>query len=151
MNKNYTLPTSIFAIATLLILLLDQTTKHLIRTHMQLNEIIPILGNFITLTHTNNTGASFSILTNYSFLLGVIATFTIIAIILFYRKIPGNYRFAFAFILAGTAGNLIDRIRFGAVTDFVNISIWPIFNVADLAITIAAIMLIITVWREEKK
>jgi signal peptidase II len=148
--KKYTLPTSVFILTTLLVILLDQITKHLVRTYIEFGSSINLFTRFIQFTHTNNTGASFSILTNYSFLLGVIAIFVAIAIIVFYKKIPSNYRLAFALILAGTIGNLIDRIHFGAVTDFMDITIWPIFNVADAAITVAAVMLIITVWQEEK-
>ncbi len=149
--RKWTLPTTIFIFVAVLVVLLDQVTKHIIRTYVELGTIVPIIGNLVTITVTHNTGASFSILTNYSFLLGVIAVFAIIAIILFYKKIPDDWRFAFALILGGAIGNLIDRIMFGAVTDFVDISIWPVFNLADAAITLAAILLIIAMWKEEKK
>jgi signal peptidase II len=71
-------------------------------------------------------------------------------IIVWYKQIPKNYLLPAALILAGTLGNLIDRILQGHVTDFIDVRIWPVFNVADSAITIAAIMLIIIVWKEEK-
>ncbi len=151
MKKEWTLPTSIFITITILIILLDQLTKHFVRTYMLLGERIYLIGKYINLTYTTNTGASFSILSDYSFILGIIAVFVVIAIIIFYARIPREYRLAFALILAGTVGNLIDRMMYGAVTDFMNITIWPIFNVADVAITTAAILLIREVWLEEKR
>jgi signal peptidase II len=146
--KKCTLPTSVFILTTFLILLIDQITKHYIRAAMPLGTSIPIIA-FTRFTHVSNSGASFSIFTNYSFLLGVIAVFAIIAAIVFYRKIPEECRLPGALILGGAIGNLIDRIRFGAVTDFIDVTYWPIFNIADAAITVAAVMLIIIVWKED--
>ncbi|PIN77138.1 signal peptidase II [Candidatus Woesearchaeota archaeon CG10_big_fil_rev_8_21_14_0_10_34_8] len=146
--KRITLPTTIFILIAALVILLDQITKYLVRVTFPLGTTYKIF-SIINITHTTNSGASFSILTSYSFLLAVIAVFVILAIVIFYRKIPDNYRLPFALILGGTAGNLIDRICFGQVTDFINIKIWPIFNLADAAITLAAVLLIITVWKEK--
>ncbi|MBI5003008.1 signal peptidase II [Candidatus Woesearchaeota archaeon] len=150
MKYNWSLPTSMFFLISVLIFLLDQITKILIRTQIKEGTSIEIIPNILYFTHATNTGASFSMLTNYSFLLTIIAVLVIIGIFIFYKKIPLQYRIAAALILGGTAGNLIDRLQYGTVTDFINVQIWPIFNVADSAITVAAILLIIIVWKEEK-
>ncbi len=147
---SYTLPTTIFFLLALLIVLLDQITKYLIRQEIPLGASIPLMNNIVSLTHTTNTGASFSLFTEYSFLLGILAGAVVVAILLFYKKIPANYRLAFSLLLAGTLGNLIDRLRFDTVTDFIDLQIWPIFNVADISITTAAILLVIIVWKEDK-
>jgi len=147
----YTLPTSIFIATAALIVLVDQITKYCIRTMIPLGASVEIIPKILYLSHTTNTGASFSLFTSYSFILGMIAGAVIAGIILFYNKIEKNYRLAAALILGGTIGNLIDRILMGHVTDFVDVRIWPIFNCADSAITIAAILLIIIVWKEEKE
>lgn len=149
--KKYTLPTSIFFLLTIFIILLDQSTKILIRTQIKEGTSFTIIPKMLYFTHATNTGASFSLLTNYSFFLTIIAILVIMGIILFYKNIPQNYRTAAALILGGTAGNLIDRLQYGSVTDFIDVRIWPIFNVADSAITIAAILLIVIVWKEEKE
>ncbi len=148
--KKYTLPTSIFFLLAALIILFDQITKILVRTQIKEGTSIAIIPKMLYFTHATNTGASFSLLTRYSFLLTVIAILVVIGIIFFYKKIPVQYRTAGALILGGTAGNLIDRLQYGSVTDFIDVRIWPIFNVADSAITIAAILLIVIVWKEEK-
>ncbi len=149
--KKYTLPTSIFFLLAAFIILFDQITKILIRTEIKEGTSVAIIPKMLYFTHATNTGASFSLLTSYSFLLTIIAILVIIGIFIFYRKIPENYRAAAALILGGTAGNLIDRLQYGSVTDFINVRIWPIFNVADSAITLAAILLIVIVWKEEKE
>lgn len=148
---NYQLPTTIFFLLAFFIVLLDQITKYFVRTTIPLGASYPFIKNIVYLSHTTNTGASFSLFQNYSFLLGIIAVFVVLAILLFYKKIPANYRLAFSFLLAGTLGNLIDRISFGTVTDFVDLQIWPIFNVADASITMAAILLLIIVWKEDNE
>lgn len=149
--KKYTLPTSIFFLLAAFIILIDQITKMLIRTQIKEGTSFTVIPKMLYLTHTTNTGASFSLLTSYSFLLTIIAILVIIGIFIFYKKIPGKYRTAASLILGGTAGNLIDRLQYGSVTDFIDVRIWPIFNVADCAITIAAILLIAIVWKEEKE
>ena len=153
MTKNYRfeLPTSIFFLVGAGVILLDQFTKILIRQNIPDGVSVSIIPKILFLSHTTNTGASFSLFTKYSFLLTIIATAVILGIILFYKKIPKEYKLSFALILGGTAGNLIDRLWFGTVTDFIDVRIWPIFNVADSAITLAAILLIIAVFREEKE
>ncbi|MBI5072352.1 signal peptidase II [Candidatus Woesearchaeota archaeon] len=147
----YEIPTTIFFLTAAAVLLLDQLTKILIRQNIPTGVSVPIIPKILFLSHTTNTGASFSLLTTYSFLLTSVAIAVILGIILLYKKIPNEYKLSFALILGGTAGNLIDRLWFGTVTDFVDFRIWPIFNVADSAITLAAILLIIAVFREEKE
>ncbi len=147
---NWTLPTSMFFLISILIILLDQITKILVRTEIKEGTSVVIIPKILYFTHATNTGASFSMLTNYSFLLTIIAILVIIGMCVFYKKIPVQYRTAAALILGGAVGNLIDRFQYGTVTDFINIQIWPIFNIADSAITVAAILLIIIVWKEEK-
>lgn len=150
-KNRWQLPTSIFYLIAAGIILLDQLTKTLVREKIPLNESVTIIPHLLSFTHTTNTGASFSLFTNYSFFLTVIAIAVIFAITLFYRLIPREYKLSFALILGGTAGNLFDRIFFGRVTDFFDIHIFSIFNIADSAITLAAVLLIIAVYQEEKE
>lgn len=150
MKKTITLPTTIFFLTAVLVFLVDQITKILVRENITMSTSIELIPKILYFTHTTNTGASFSLLTDFSLLLTIVAIIVVIAIILFYRKIPENYKLPFALILGGTLGNLTDRLLFGTVTDFIDFRVWPIFNVADSMITIAAILLVIIVWREER-
>ncbi len=150
-KNRWQLPTTIFFLISAGVVLLDQLTKILVREKIPLGASVTLLPYLLSFTHTTNTGASFSLFTKYSFLLTIIAIAVILAIIFLYKKIPKEYKLSFALILGGTAGNLLDRIFFGTVTDFMDIHIFSIFNVADSAITLAAILLIIAVFREEKE
>lgn len=151
MKYKYTLPTSIFIAAALLIVLVDQITKYMVRAMIPLGTSVQVIPKLLYLSHTTNTGASFSLFTSYSFILGMIAGAVIVGIIVFYNKIGQDYKLPAALILGGTIGNLTDRLIQGRVTDFIDVRVWPIFNVADSAITIAALLLIIIVWKEEKQ
>ncbi len=150
-QKLIPLPTSIFFLIAILILLLDQITKIGVRSSIKQGTSLEIIPNILFFSHTTNTGASFSLFTSFSSILTIIALVVVIAIILFHKKIPDNYKLPFALILGGTLGNLTDRLIFGTVTDFIDFRVWPIFNGADSAITIAAILLIIISWKEERE
>ena len=87
-----------------------------------------------------NYGASFSILQGYRWLFIIVAILVIFLIFYYNEK---KYLLAFSFILGGTIGNLIDRVFLGYVIDFIDVKIIPIFNVADIANTVGAILLLI--------
>jgi len=126
-----------------IILSLDQLTKTFFCRILHLNESIPLIRGVFDITLVYNRGAAFGIFRNQSYLF--IAS-GLLAIILIFFSLKNNkqnkyYLVCLSFILAGTCGNLIDRIRLGYVIDFLNFHIWPVFNIADSAITIGAIML----------
>jgi len=138
----------IFSI-TFLVLILDQITKILASN---LNTTKPIINGIFHLTFTKNYGAGFSILQNQTILLILFTLIAIGFIFYYYNKIPEKkyVMLSVSFILAGAIGNLIDRIRLGYVIDFLDFQIWPVFNIADSAITIGTILLIIYLWKSEK-
>jgi len=134
----------IFIIA-LSILFLDQFTKLIAVKNLSLNQSVPLIKGAFHLTLIHNRGAAFGILKNQvPFFIFV----SILAVILIYSALRNNknikysfYNISLVFILSGAIGNLIDRLRFGYVIDFLDFRIWPVFNVADSVITIGAIML----------
>lgn len=132
-------PYFVFGIAALIVII-DQLTKFIVRETMEKGTSIKLLP-FFYLTHIDNTGSFFGIAKHSA---GFLAFFSIlvIGIILYsYKSIPVE-KFLYimiAFVLGGAIGNLTDRLFFGAVTDFFDFRIWPIFNVADSFITIAII------------
>jgi signal peptidase II len=121
---------------TAVVVAADQLTKLWIRSNLAYGQSVPEDG-LVRLTHVQNTGAAFGILANQSFLLLVTAIVGIAALLLFYRypgfNIPA-LQGALGLVLGGAGGNLIDRLRFGYVTDFIDLQVWPVFNLADSAI-----------------
>jgi len=132
-------------IITLSILFTDQLTKLLATQNLLLNQSVPLIKGIFYLTLIRNRGAAFGILKNQAPLFIFISIFAVILIYLALRnnkhKKYSFYNISLALILSGALGNLIDRLRLGYVIDFLDFRIWPVFNVADSAITIGAILL----------
>ena len=142
-------------IIIILILGLDQLTKLLINKNLTLNQSIPILKGIFHLTLVHNRGAAFGLLRNQIILLIFVSFFTILLIYFNLRKSGRDkkfslYKLSLSFILAGALGNLVDRLYFGYVIDFLDLRVWPVFNVADSAITIGAILLGWSLLKESK-
>lgn len=130
------------------LLIADQITKALVRASIPLYTPVPVIPGFFDLNHIQNPGGLFGFLSDQSRILQkiVFGFFSALAaglILYFYKKTPPSHPFlatGFALILAGAIGNLIDRIRFGRVVDFLDVYVgnyhWPVFNVADSAISV---------------
>jgi signal peptidase II len=125
----------------------DQLSKFWIRSSLDVGESLFEAGIF-QIVRVQNTGSSFGLFQGHLFALTIVA-FVGIAFLLFFtlflyrRFFPSDNllgRLALGLILGGTIGNLIDRLRFGGVTDFISIGWWPAFNLADSAIVVGAII-----------
>ena len=144
----------VFFFIALLVVVADQLSKIGIRSNLALGESLPETGLF-RLTHVYNTGAAFGLFQGQTFPLTIVAIFGIVVILLFtllfYHRFPllGSRlgKPALGLILGGTIGNLIDRLRFGGVTDFIDVGIWPAFNIADSAVVVGTIILAYTLLR----
>jgi|TARA_Y100000310_G_C20532196_1_gene739058 signal peptidase II len=135
----------------LLAVLVDQVSKFLISSNLSLNKSVPIINKVFHLTYIQNTGAGFGILKDQTFLL-VLVSIMVIGFILYYITTIGNDRklqILVGIVLGGTVGNLIDRLAYGSVIDFLDFRIWPIFNFADSFVTIGVIGLIIYFWKKK--
>ena len=138
----------IFFLAALLVVASDQLTKIWIRSNLALDEAIPPEG-FFRLTHVQNTGAIFGFFRDHTSTLIIGASvgivFLLICAFLAYRWFPvldtKPGKLALGLILGGTIGNLIDRVRLGHVTDFIDVGIWPTFNLADSSVVVGIILL----------
>lgn len=140
---------------------LDQTTKAVVRATLPLHDSVEFIPNFLSFTYVRNTGAAFGLLNGVDFplktaVMTMIALTALVAIGVYAAKtaIPQRAtRLGLALVIGGAAGNLIDRIMFGYVVDFVDVywrgwHFWA-FNVADAAITIGASLLILDmIWME---
>ena len=144
-------------IISLIIFVIDQISKSIISTYLNLGKTITIIKDFFYLRYINNTGASWGILSNNKILLII---FSIVAIILIIRYINSFKKtklntLGFGFLLGGIIGNLCDRVFFGYVKDFLDFIIFrydfPVFNIADIFIVIGVILLIISIIKGEDK
>ena len=137
---------------SLLVLVVDQITKLAVIDRMTAYVDVIAITSFFNLVHVHNTGAAFSLFADQpgwqrGFFVGVAATASVVILYLL-RKTQGRRLFsiALALILGGAIGNVIDRILYGHVIDFLDVHAggwhWPAFNVADAAITVGAAMLI---------
>ena len=122
----------------------DQVSKYLISVNLNLYESWPETGLF-RLTHGTNSGAAFGFFPDQTVLLTIISLFAIVFLYYFYRSQALNsklMRFSIGLQLGGAFGNLIDRIHYGAVIDFIDVGWWPAFNIADSSIVIGVILLL---------
>ncbi len=134
---------------------LDQMTKALVLKTMALYHSIPVIPGFFSLTHIRNPGGAFGFMARQgpgvrAFLFLAVSLLAILLLFYLYRKIPRSYQWlsaGLALIMGGAIGNLIDRIRFGEVVDFLDFYAgayhWPAFNVADSAVTVGILVLLI--------
>jgi len=130
------------------VFLLDQFSKFLASCNLNPNKSLVVIKNIFYLTLVHNTGAAFGVLKGATLFFVSIAFLAAIAIVIYIirrRKSFFPIDAALALILGGLLGNLADRLRFGYVIDFLDFRIWPVFNVADSAVTIGAIMLVICI------
>jgi len=134
----------LYLIISFVILILDLFTKYIVQKNLVPYESIPVIDNIFHITYVQNTGAAFSILKGKTLFFAVVSLIivAIIALILFKfpikQRILGN---GLAMILGGALGNLIDRLRFGYVVDFLDFRVWPVFNIADCLIVVGVIIL----------
>ncbi|MBN2457879.1 signal peptidase II [Candidatus Woesearchaeota archaeon] len=134
-------------LAGISIIALDQLTKKLAQAYLGSGHSISIIPGIASLTYTTNTGAGFSLFNGMNTAL-IWLGIAIIGILLYYASVVDKrYHLPLAMIISGAAGNLIDRILIGHVVDFISVWIWPVFNVADSAVSIGAICLIINMVR----
>lgn len=135
----------------LIVIILDQLTKYFIKNNFQLNQSVPLIKNILHLTYVSNTGSAFGLFKNFNSFFTLFSAIVIIVIFYYLKKIRQDetkIQFAVSLLLGGTIGNLIDRMLYGAVTDFIDFRIWPVFNVADSAVTVSVVILIFLLWEK---
>lgn len=139
----------------ILVLALDQMTKFLIRANFIVGETLPMIPDILHLTYVRNTGAAFSMFRNMPV---VTVGFPILMVILclaasvyFYRRKERIPAALCALISAGGMGNLIDRLMLGYVTDMIDFRAFPVFNVADIAVTVGCVLLALWILKTEDR
>jgi signal peptidase II len=143
----------------LVIVAADQATKWLVVQRLPLYEDLPLISGLLSLQHVRNSGAVFGFLSGADipfkpYVFALLSAIALAALAYYARTIPAEEklpRFALSLVIGGAIGNLIDRVRFGYVVDFVKMYwdkyVWPNYNVADSAISIGLVLLIIDSFR----
>ena len=147
--KRSLLPLAALAAA---VVALDRWTKHWASTQLPFSEPIRVVGDFVRLTYTRNSGVAFGIGQGTRFPYYVFSLIAIVAIVwMFVRGREGSdpvRRWSLALIMGGAIGNLVDRVTSGEVVDFIEVGIpqwhWPVFNVADSAVTVGVLLFALT-------
>lgn len=136
----------------MLAVILDQVGKYLIIAHVDMYETITVIPGFFNIVHVRNPGAAFGLFANQAPMIRNIVLISasvvaMVVILYLFHQTPATYPLlsaGFAMILGGAAGNLIDRIRWGRVVDFLDLHLgsfhWPAFNIADSSISVGIVI-----------
>jgi signal peptidase II len=139
------------------IIILDQITKTIVRMNLALGETWSPwewLEPYARIVNWKNTGAAFGMLPSLGDFITILAIVVAIAIVYYFPQVPREdwtMRLAMGLEFGGAVGNLFDRLTIGWVTDFISIWRFPVFNVADLSITLGVIVLLLGVWSQERQ
>ena len=134
------------------VLLLDQFVKSIIQQKMQEGLSIPVLPGIFHITYILNPGAAFGLFEEQQWLFILVAVLLVLGVAVLFRQLlqqPPVMRFGAALLVGGALGNLMDRIRLGKVVDFLDFRIWPIFNVADIAICVGVGLILLAMFKEQ--
>lgn len=145
------------------ITIIDQVTKYIVRTKMNLYDSKEVISNFFSFTYLRNPGGAFGLLADspevfrfYFFIVTSILALFVFLFIFIKKASESDYLFmsSMTLVIGGAAGNIIDRIRFGEVVDFLDFYIgkhhWPPFNVADSAITVGMVIFLVHSWKDRE-
>jgi signal peptidase II len=141
-----------YLLTTIFVMALDQVTKYVVSAKMHEGDEIEVIRNFFTISYTQNPGIAFGMLNNgdVRWLLVAISVMAVTVVIYYMMRADASNKlllWSLALLAAGICGNLIDRVRIGRVIDFILLHFkdyqWPVFNVADTAITIGAALMAI--------
>ncbi len=138
----------------IIIFVVDQLVKHLVIGSMHLGESIPVIKGIFHITYVLNPGAAFGMLEHQRWAFILVAVTVILVAGIFYSKLKREsnlLQVGAGLLLGGAVGNLVDRIQTGLVVDFLDFRIWPVFNIADIAICVGAGILILDMWQRRNE
>ncbi len=135
------------SLTTITVIFIDRISKIFFSHLLSYGESLPVIKNVFHMTLVHNTGIAFGLFKDQGAVFVVIPVIAVVLLIVnfyYYRQndqvLSRSYIIAFSLILGGAIGNLIDRMQYGYVIDFIDLRIWPVFNIADSAITIGALI-----------
>ena len=141
------------------VVLIDQLSKFLVLRYLSPQTSVPLIPQVLDLTLVRNPGVAFGLFSGYAPALFTVITISLVFLFLIANRSHGKAaqgtsnvdRWALSLILGGAIGNWIDRLRFAAVIDFIDFRVWPVFNLADSAITIGVCLYFIRVLMSKEK
>ncbi len=140
----------ILIIIAALVVIADQITKIIVQNNLPLGKSIPVIPGFFYLTYLKNKGAAFGIFPGF-YGVFILITLIVVLLILFYYRLsqPRNLllKVGLGLTLGGSLGNLIDRLRDGMVTDFLDFRFWPVFNLADSFLVFGLFLIILSYFK----
>ncbi len=133
-----------FLAAAVIVFVLDRVTKTLVAAQVAYGTEVPVVGHLVGITNVRNSGAAFGFAPAGASLFLIASVVVAIGLVVYVFRNPGTTwnDGVLGLILGGTVGNGFDRVAYGTVTDFINFHFWPVFNVADSAITVGVALLI---------
>lgn len=134
----------------ILVFIIDQLVKYLVVSTMHLGQSLPVIKGIFHITYVLNPGAAFGMLEHQRWFFILVALAAVLLGAAFYKKLQQEsflMRSGAGLLLGGAVGNLADRIQSGLVVDFLDFRIWPVFNIADIAICAGAGILIFDIWQ----
>ncbi|MBM7855130.1 signal peptidase II [Desulfohalotomaculum tongense] len=138
----------------LVVLTIDLLSKYIVQSNMELYQSIPVVENIFHITYILNPGAAFGMLAYKTSFFVAVSAALILGVVFFYRRIAREtllVKLSLGMVAGGAVGNLIDRIRYGKVVDFLDFRVWPVFNLADTAIVIGVGLLILEIMRRPEQ
>ena len=143
---------ALLAALALAVIIVDHVTKKIVATHFLPGESRIVVPHVLYLTYVQNYHGAFGLFGTHPLLLTAAASAVLIGFYVWYRRegAAAQVHVAFALIFGGAVGNIIDRLHFGYVHDFIDFRFWPVFNVADSAITIGVGLLLLQMLVREK-
>jgi len=143
-------------VIVILIIGVDRLSKFFLNARLTLHQRVPVIDNVLYLTLVHNRGAAFGILKNQTPLFIAASAVAIVLLVVYLRsaRLSGGKltvpALALGLVLAGAVGNLIDRVFLGYVIDFIDVGFWPVFNVADSAISVGAVLLAYSLFKSPR-
>ena len=133
-----------FALIAIGVFVIDHITKGIVEAQIQFGTEVPVLGHLVGITNVRNSGAAFGFAPTFATLFLIASVVVSIGLVVYVARTSNPFwsDAVLGLVLGGTAGNGFDRLFYGTVTDFVNVHFWPVFNVADSAISSTTPMLI---------
>ena len=141
------------ALIASLVIIVDRLAKFLIFGNFFEGQSVPVIPRIFHLTLVLNTGAAFRLLKNrnYFFMISSLAVIALIVSYVFFSKCKDTVILsAMGLILGGAVGNLTDRLFFGYIIDFLDFRVWPVFNIADSAITMGSLLLVMRLFFDKR-
>lgn len=133
-------------ILAVFVLGLDQWSKYLVRASMQMGESIPIIDSIFHLTYIENEGVAFGLFSGHTNIFVLVSILVLIGLLIFVCKESSQsllLHYGAALVVSGALGNIIDRAMKASVTDMFDFRIWPIFNIADIAVCVGFVLLVL--------